>query len=301
MLRAALRSSRQLSGLARRSASSTADYACAPYRLIIDATPEQRAAWAEKDSTLHAAMRKHVPAALEHNGEEAFDDHLVGVQSVLRAWGAADHLTNAALFHSIYGTQGFQGFKLPLSHRAEIAELIGPRAERLAWAFCMVDRCSVDATVLCPPIDPAAEPPSFFARAELGGFEIRMRDEQEWLDFLTLSLADWLEQVEGAASRANEAVGWEVGTAWAYRRDGYAGMAALLGAHGVVAAPIMYNAVFAREPEATRHLVQPAVGPMSEAAREAREALDSATLDFFSPGGATALPSRDWRPRPRGS
>ena len=30
---------------------------------------------------------------------------------------------NAALFHSIYGTEGFQGYKLPLSHREEIAEL----------------------------------------------------------------------------------------------------------------------------------------------------------------------------------
>lgn len=57
---------------------------------------------------------------------------------VLRSWGASEPLCNAALFHSIYGTEGFQGYKLPLSHRSEIAELIGAEAERLAWIFCMV-------------------------------------------------------------------------------------------------------------------------------------------------------------------
>ena len=134
---------------------------------------------------MHARMKEHVPAALEHNGEESFANHLVGVQSVLRSWNASDTLCsaarsrwpcslqqpmrspiapeahplaqgeplrlrgvpldagdalsgawpefadgtasgppgNAALFHSIYGTEGFQGYKLPLSHREEIAEL----------------------------------------------------------------------------------------------------------------------------------------------------------------------------------
>ena len=40
---------------------------------------------------------------------------------------APDPLGNAALFHSIYGTEGFQGYKLPLSHREEIAELCAAR------------------------------------------------------------------------------------------------------------------------------------------------------------------------------
>ena len=46
---------------------------------------------------------------------------------MLRAWGADEYLCNAGLFHSIYGTEGFQGFKLPLAHRGEIAELIGAK------------------------------------------------------------------------------------------------------------------------------------------------------------------------------
>ena len=210
---------------------------------------------------------------------------LVGVQSVLRSWGAPDHLTNAALFHSIYGTEGFQGYKLPLSHRGEIAELIGPRAERLAWIFCMVDRASVDATVLPPPPPDAPTPPVFYARPELGAFPMPLNSRDEWLDFLTLSLADWLEQVEGAASKAvprpvGDRVLWPLGEAWAYRRDGYAAMAQILAAHGVEMAPIMYNDVFSREPEWSRTLHQPKTPTMGVAAQEAFEAMESAKLDF---------------------
>ena len=177
----------------RASAAAASDDAATPWHQIAGATTAQRAEWAEADTRLHAEMRKHVPAALAHNGEEAFDNHLVGVQSVLRSWGASTTLTHAALFHSIYGTEGFQGFKLPLSQRAEIAQLIGTEAERLAWIFCMVDRVSVDATVF------ARAPASFRARPELGAFEIALESEREWRDFVTLTLADWLEQVPHVA------------------------------------------------------------------------------------------------------
>jgi hypothetical protein len=275
------------------AARHASEYAVAPYRNLVHATETQRTEWAAADVLLHARMRDHVPAALAHNGEETFDDHLVGVQSVLRSWNAEEHLTNAALFHSIYGTEGFQGFKLPLSHRAEIAELIGPEAERLAWIFCMVDRATVDATVLPPtarpPSEYVAKPPSFYARAELGAFEIPLKSSDEWLDFLTLTLADWLEQVEGASSRktmlsfvgadghvSRDKVLFEKGEAWAYRREAYAAMAELLGAHGLDVAPRMHADVYGREPEATRGLVMPTTPCMSQAAVDASEAIESA-------------------------
>ena len=91
------------------AAAAPAEYACAAYRRMDFATAGQREKWAVKDEALHAEMRKHVPAALTHNGEETFDEHLVGVQSVLRSWGMSETLADAALFHSIYGTEGFQG------------------------------------------------------------------------------------------------------------------------------------------------------------------------------------------------
>ena len=280
-----------------RRLSSSAAYASAPYRQLAWASDQQKTAWAAEDTKLHAKMREHVPEALAHNGEEAFDHHLVGVQSVLRSWQAPKHLCDAALFHSVYGTEGFQGFKLPLSHRAELVELIGADAEKLAWIFCMVDRASVDETVFdaVQYVDGRANAslpmfaPRFRARVELGAFQISLTSTAEWLDFITLSLADWLEQVEGAARAENPPVLWGKGEAWAYRRDGYAAMAALLAEHGPTAAireaaPRMHAEVYGREPEATRDLVQPVTPPVSAAAREAYEAIASAQLDGSAVG-----------------
>lgn len=267
---------------------STEAYAVTPYRKIMNATDAQREAWAKADKALHAQMAKYVPAALKHNGEEAFDQHLVGVQSVLRAWGAEEHLCNAALFHSIYGTEGFQGFSLPLSHRGELAELIGPKAERLAWIFCMVDRATVDATLPSSPEQLAAyeaKPPTFYSRSELGAFAIPLKSKQEWIEFLTLTLADWLEQVEGASTKevprpVEDGVLWPKGEAWAYRREAYARMAELLGEHGVSAASKMHAEVFAREPVWSRGIVQPLTPSMSPSAVAAAEAIASSKLDF---------------------
>ena len=50
---------------------------------------------------LHAYIAESVPSVLEHTGSEAFDEHLRGVQGILRYWDAPSHLYNAGLFHSI--------------------------------------------------------------------------------------------------------------------------------------------------------------------------------------------------------
>ena len=106
-----------------RALSTKSAYASAPYRELRDVPEKQREAWAQRDVGLHAEMRKRVPAALAHNGEESFDDHLVGVQSVLRAWGAPEHITDAALFHSIYGTEGFSSGFLYHFHKERTSRI----------------------------------------------------------------------------------------------------------------------------------------------------------------------------------
>lgn len=151
--------------------------------------------------------------AVAHTGNGKFDAHLLGVRRLLRAWGAGDDLYDAGLFHSIYGTEGFQGFCLPYERRDDVRALIGSRAERLAHVFCVVDRLSVDNDLDAPPGAHA-----FTARPELGGFEIPVPDDAFWFDFITLTLADWLEQVEGAAETANPLFEWREGEAWGYRR-----------------------------------------------------------------------------------
>jgi len=236
---------------------------------------EMLAAWTEQDLQLHKFLSTSIPEALAHTGATSFDTHLKGVQAVLRHWGADNDVCNGGLFHSIYGTEGFQGFKLPLDKRAAVRRLIGERAERLAWVFCMVDRKSVDDTLDLPR---GHDSYSFVARPELGRFSIPLSGEAEWLDFLELSLADWLEQVEGAAEKENPLFEWEKGEAWSYRRVAFSKMAEILSVRkGKTVAVDMYRAIYATEPVATRHLHQIITPPMSIAAKEARAALMSAS------------------------
>src|SRR3954470_4639211 len=89
--------------------------------------------------------------------------HLLSVYKLMQGAGYDEELCRAGLFHSIYGTEKFQGFKLSLDQRAEVAELIGGRAERLAFWNCLMDRGSLDEALL-----QADEP-----------FEIRNRESGE--------------------------------------------------------------------------------------------------------------------------
>ena len=41
--------------------------------------------------------------------------HLISVYKLMQASGCDEDLCRAGLFHSIYGTEKFQGFKLPLA------------------------------------------------------------------------------------------------------------------------------------------------------------------------------------------
>lgn len=251
-----------------------------------DATPPEVALrWKEHDEELWSYVEDKVPDVLEHTGSSAFDEHLRGVQAVLRHLGAPDHLTAAGLFHSIYGTEGFQGFSLPLSERPTIKKLIGEKAEKLCFIFCMVDRFSVDETVFAWRPGAASENERFLfkSRPELGRFDIELSKE-EWLDFIELTLADWLEQVEGAAQKASSIFSWGVGEAYAYRRLAYRKMSELLAYERAPRlsqlAPELLEAVMATESQETRHLLQARTPPMSEAAEFALSALRAAGEDI---------------------
>ena len=272
--------------LAAERHAGAADNVASSFKAPNDSTPPSVARrWVDEDAELWSYVESNVPSILDHTGNSAFDEHLRGVQSVLRGWNSPDHIVKAGLFHSLYGTEGFQGFSLPLSERGAIRDLIGERAERLCWIFCMVDRMTVDESA----IDWTAEEScgdgeedrvlTFSSRAELGRFSITVGRE-EWLDFLELTLADWLEQVEGASFNPSDLFLWRAGESYAYRRDAYAAMSELLarerqGRLGEVV-PRMHRAVYGTERNDTRHLVQPRTPPMSEAAARALEALRSA-------------------------
>src|SRR5262245_35704421 len=79
--------------------------------------------------------------------------HLISGFNLMPRGGCDEELCVAGLFHSIYGTEKFQGFKLTLDRRAELVQLIGRRAERLAYWNCLMDRSSLDELLTQPDGD----------------------------------------------------------------------------------------------------------------------------------------------------
>jgi len=153
----------------------------------------------------------------------------------------------------------------------------------------MVDRSTVDDSVFAWEPACTTENYTFRARPEMGRFPIELNKE-EWLDFIELTLADWLEQVEGAAATPSKLYLWKTGEAYAYRRMAYRKMSEVLVAErpkrlkDIV--PQMYDAVMGTESPATRSLVQPRTPPQSDAAAAALAALRSVGEDIpedFSP------------------
>lgn len=67
-------------------------------------------------------------------------DHLLETQAIVRRWGQPGWLQDAALIHSVYGTDAYHQQLFPVSRREEVIEAAGPRAERLAYLFCVTAR-----------------------------------------------------------------------------------------------------------------------------------------------------------------
>jgi len=134
--------------------------------------------------------------------------HLVGVYRYMRARGCEEEVCRAGMFHSIYGTELFQGFKLPLERRPEVRELIGERAERLAYWNCAMDRASLDRA-----LQAGEEPYRIVDR--LTDEDVRL-PRQDFDDLCRVHLYDWLEQVPRSKR-------------WNYRPEAYRRMAERLG------------------------------------------------------------------------
>jgi hypothetical protein len=148
--------------------------------------------------------------------------HLVGLYRDLQARGCPEDVCRAGMFHSIYGTELFQGFKLPLERRDDIRALIGERAERLAYLNCAMDRTSFDRTVAR-----GAGPYRF--RDRLTGAEVEL-NRQDFDDLCRIHLYDWIEQVGRSQN-------------WDYRRAAYRNLAEYLNG----AARADYDRTFAQE------------------------------------------------------
>ncbi|MFO0966647.1 MAG: hypothetical protein U0793_13830 [Gemmataceae bacterium] len=147
--------------------------------------------------------------------EKTYLAHLIGVHRFMKDQGCDDELCRAGMFHSIYGTQSFQGFKLPLESRADLRQRIGSRAEKLAYLNCAMDRPTFDKA-----LEQKVGPYRF--RDRITGEEVVLTQD-EFDDLCRVHLYDWLEQ----APRSR--FGWD------YRRDAYRRMAERLGPKAIAA------------------------------------------------------------------
>lgn len=145
--------------------------------------------------------------SVPHTGEKGFLAHLIGVHRDLENWDCERDVCRAGMFHSIYGTELFQKFCLPLDRRDEVRQLIGERAERLAFVNCVMDRSSFDRLILSRG--------PYRITDRVSGTIIEL-DELDFHDLCVVHLCDWLEQVPRSQQ-------------WDYRRESYRNLAERLG------------------------------------------------------------------------
>ena len=177
----------------------------------------------------------------------SFFDHLTGAEDQLREWGCTEAVCMAGLFHSVYGTEGFQGFTLPLSDRPKVREVIGERAERIAFYNCVMDRHSLDTLARAAaaagasaagPLRLRVRPNSPAGKSGRQHYELSERD---FLELMMVVLADHLEGFQNQMMKpgVNEIahdVGGQAGywripqNGWfGYRQDAFEAMATCLG------------------------------------------------------------------------
>ena len=165
---------------------------------------------------------QQVGAADVSHTTKSYLAHAIAVHGDLRKWGCDEELQNVGLFHSIYGTERFQRFTLPLERRDEVKALIGERAEWLSYLNCAMDRAHFDNEIL------KEDDPEGFLDRYTG--EVIKLSSQDEADLNTVHLCDWLEQV----GRSKD---------WNYRRAVYRRLAERLGGVALES----YDAVYASE------------------------------------------------------
>jgi hypothetical protein len=154
--------------------------------------------------------------------DKSYLAHLIAVYRLLESQGYEQDVCRAGMFHSIYGTEKFQGFTLPLARRDEVRALIGDRAERLAYLNCAMDRGSFDRAL-------TRRDGPYRIVDRINGEAVEL-SRSDFDDLCRVHLYDWLEQVP----RSRE---------WDYRRAAYRKMAERLGP----SAEEDYERTYARE------------------------------------------------------
>ena len=149
--------------------------------------------------------------------------HAIGVYNDMKKCDDREELAHAAMFHSIYGTERFQRFKLDLDRRGDVRALIGERAEWLAWLNCAMDREAYDACIEALIED---ESSPLYLVDRFSGERLELSPE-DFDDLAKIHVVDWLEQV----GRSQD---------WTYRRHVYEYLARRAGSEVVASFDEVY-------------------------------------------------------------
>ena len=135
----------------------------------------------------------------EHSQSELLS-HLIGTQRILEKWQLRDAVCHAGLFHSSYGTPGFDGL-IPLMEREKVRERIGDEAETLVYAFCAMGKMTFLRNL-------ERQERYYFHNRFTGTWEFI--SELQVIDLCHLSAANLLEQLPRVPADLTEFLGGDL-------------------------------------------------------------------------------------------
>jgi uncharacterized protein DUF6817 len=148
-------------------------------------------------------LRDQGAGSIEHPGGSLLD-HLVRVHAKLSAWRLDRDVCLAGLCHAAYGTDGFTRSLLTTDERPVLVELVGQRAESLAYVYASCDRdltypsfSSTDADVVI--VDRFTGVHATPTHATVAAFcHITIANELDVLvhkDYRSTTFINWLRQI----------------------------------------------------------------------------------------------------------
>ena len=129
-------------------------------------------------------LTSHRAAHRDHSATSLLS-HLIGTRNILEGWDARRSVCLAGMFHSVYGTQSFEGL-LELKDRPDVRRVIGHEAEELAYLFCAMTKAT-----LLHNIDRDGRP---YIHDRFTGRWLFIT-QAELVDLCNITAANWLEQV----------------------------------------------------------------------------------------------------------
>ncbi len=135
-------------------------------------------------------LYEHCTAALGA-ARRSLLEHLVNTAGLLKKWECEEYLWRAGVFHSIYGSEGVFSVPMSLERREEIQSMIGSKSEHLAYLFCTMSRVAF--------YDNLDKTSDYFILDRFNMTNVAL-SKHEYIDLLTLTLADWIEPIVGKQS-----------------------------------------------------------------------------------------------------